>query len=146
MEIKRVLAGVATGAVLTGGIALGSVAPAEAAPAKEWTNCGPYTCTTYFTKAQSRAYADYFSGTLARGGKISDAVLCGALAGIVNPAAGVVAGAWCAVDGGDYNVTAWVDATQGAVASGGCLQVEKPRKGFGLLKPGFTTHPSYCRG
>lgn len=146
MIVKRVLAGVAAGAIIAGGAIAGPVATAEAAPAKEWTNCGPHTCTTYFTKAQSRAYANYFSGDLARGGKIADAALCGAIAGLIRPAVGVIAGAACGVDSGDYSVTAWVEATHHAVDAGGCLQVEKPRKGIPLLKPGYTTHPSYCRG
>lgn len=147
-SMRQAIAGIAGGLALVGGLLVGTAGEASAAPtAKQWTNCGPHTCTTYFTKDQTKAFANYLEGVAGTTGKVSEAIFCGAVGGLFGKAAGVTASGVCGVVGfPQYGPSAWADAASKAASANGCLQVEKPRKGVGLLKPGYTTHPSYCRG
>ncbi|OZE92867.1 hypothetical protein CH299_28555 [Rhodococcus sp. 14-2686-1-2] len=123
-----------------------SPAAADAAPQEAWTNCGDYICTTYFTKAQTKAYANYFNGVAGTTGRIAEGAFCGFALAPVNKVLAIIGATSCPELTADYNVSAWKSASNDAVQAGGCLQAEKSRNGNPLLKPGYTTHPSYCRG
>lgn len=147
-NMRQAAVGMVGGLALVSGLLIGTAGEAAAAPAaKAWTNCGPQTCTTYFTKAQTKAFANYFEGVAGTTGKVAESVFCGALGGLFGKGTGIVASGVCGVVGlPDYGVSAWIDSASKAASANGCLQVEKPRKGIGAYKPGYTTHPSYCRG
>lgn len=147
--LRKAVAGVMlVGAVATGGVAANS-GTASAAPqhADTWTNCGKYTCTTYYSRSDTRAFNTYFDGAAGKFGRIGEATFCGIVGMIGGPAVSAFAGATCAVAGtGPYGVGAWGTAADNAVQHNGCLQAERPRNGAGLLKPSYTTHSGYCFG
>ncbi|GAB3597323.1 hypothetical protein CFAEC_13695 (plasmid) [Corynebacterium faecale] len=140
-----------TSVVLTLFILIGFMFPAPSANAQNqhiWTNCGDYTCTTYFSKKGTQAVAEYLNSTAGAVGTGAESAVCFSIMSplLENkqmlPAFGVEVGCEALFD--KYGVSAWKKAAQRAVDRGGCLQAEKKKNGF-IYKPGSTTHPRYCK-
>ena len=127
-----------TATVLVGG---GTGAQADAAPSGTWQDCGSRTCTTYFSKSETKVIANYFNG-VAGVGASAERIACGAAGGVLSKVAGVAAAGICSFE--VYGVSGWQKAANTAVDKGGCLKVEANKKGPSLKKPGHTTHKKYC--
>lgn len=154
---------------LVGGTVVMLGASGASASGGSWENCGQYTCTTYFSRAETRNIQQD-AGRIAALSQAANTVGCtgafSAGAGVVGAVVGAIAGGPPGAMAGGLGglqgggvaggvICAWMmngpsgadaleDAANQAVQQNACLQIESNRDGSGDDRVGVTNHPSYC--
>ncbi|WP_395405642.1 hypothetical protein ACHMXB_21290 (plasmid) [Arthrobacter sp. UC242_113] len=109
---------------------------------RDATNCGEYTCTTYYNRTSTRVWAEDLPPILETTDALSG-IFCGALTGRFHWLAGIAAGLGCDLASKtDLHEVAF--QAQLAQAANGCLEIEKADGK--IIRIGYTTHDDWCGG
>lgn len=110
---------------------------------RDVTNCGEHTCTTYYNKASTRAWAENLPPILENTDHVVG-VFCGTLAGKLHWLKGMGAGWVCEAAASKTGLHEIAHQAELAQAAKGCLEVEKAEGG--IIRVGYTTHSDWCGG
>jgi hypothetical protein len=154
MKLRKIVAvaasvGTSTALLFTAGIpaasASASVTVADqlaGSDPRDATNCGEYTCTTYYNRTSTKVWAEDLPPILEATDLLSG-IFCGAVTGRFHWLTGVAAGLGCGVASKtDLHEVAF--QAQLAEAANGCLEIEKADGK--IIRIGYTTHDEWCGG
>lgn len=110
---------------------------------KDVTNCGERTCTTYFNRASTRAWAENLPSIMENTDYVIG-LFCGTVTGKLHWLAGVGASFGCEAAASKTGLHEIARQAELADAAKGCLEVEKA--GGGIIRVGYTTHSDWCGG